>query len=307
MRIIPGKTKVQIEIFKGISLWDMLVAAIGIILLALIVLSNLSYKVVFIALHLLIFTILLVRIDKEPNYVYIINMLRHFAFKRKFDRDQDDKELLERFEKGDKLVAFDILFDEEGKEDSEGPAITETKEERKARLRAEKEERKADDKKLKSKKLTKEQEDAIWLKRAQQSAAKKAERQATKKSQGKSDAIGEMKELSAFTGIADGYIDYNGDYFGVALEIPGVEFRFFSEFRRSSAIEAGLGAVLRSINPEYSVNLVKLERPVDYDQYITLEYGKLDELKNSFEEGYINENELQARIAIVYDRINRLL
>ena len=303
MRIIPGKTKIQVEIFKGISLWDMLVAAIGIILMALIVLSNLSFKIIYLAVILLIFTVLLVRIDKEPNYIYVINMVRHFSFKRKFDRDQNDEELAARFEKGDKQVAFDILFDDEGnRKDPDGPAIVETKEEKKARRKAEKEERKEDDRKLKSGVLTKEQEDAIWLKRAEQSAAKKDE-----KINGKSDAIGEMHELSAFTGIADGYIEYNGQYYGAALEIPGVEFRFFSQIRRNSSIEAGLGAVLRSINPEFSANIVKLERPIDYDGYITLEYSKLDELKNSFEEGFINEQELKARIGIVYDRINRLL
>ena len=303
MRIIPGKTKIQVEIFKGISLWDMLVAAIGVILLALIVLSNLPYRIIFIAVHLLIFTILLVRIDKEPNYIYLVNMVRHFSLKRKFDRDQTDEELVARYEKGDKQVAFDIIFDDEGnRKDPDGPAIVETKAEKKARRKAEKEERKEDDRKLKSGVLTKEQEDAIWLKRAEQAAAKK-----DAKINGKSDAIGEIHELSAFTDIADGYIDYNGQYYGAALEIPGVEFRFFSQMRRNSSIEAGLGAVLRSLNPEPSANIVKIERPIDYDDYLTLEYGKLDELKNSFEEGFIKEDELKARIGIVYDRINRLL
>ena len=303
MRIIPGKTKIQIEIFKGVSVWDMLVAAIGIIVLALIVLSNLPYRIVFISIELLFFTVLLARIDKEPNYLYIVKMLRHFSYKRSFDRDQNDEELVARFEKGDKLVDFDIIFDEEGnRKDPDGPAIVETKAEKKARLKAEKEERKADDKKLKSGKLTKEQEDAIWLKRAEQSASKKAA-----KINGKSDSIGEMSELSAFTEIADGYIEYGGQYFGAALEIPGVEFRFFSQMRRNNAIEAGLGAVLRTVNPDFSANIIKLERPVDYDAYVDLEYDKLDELKNSFEEGFLNEEELKARIGIVYDRINRLL
>ena len=93
MRIIPGNTKVKIEIFKGISLWDMLVGAIAAIMLALIVMSTLPFKMVFVVVHLFITALLLVRFDNEPNYMFIVHMLRHFGFGRFFKRERDDESL----------------------------------------------------------------------------------------------------------------------------------------------------------------------------------------------------------------------
>ena len=51
MRIIPGKTKVDIELFRGVSVWDLLVGAIALIMTALIAASNLPYKWVILAVH----------------------------------------------------------------------------------------------------------------------------------------------------------------------------------------------------------------------------------------------------------------
>ena len=300
MRIIPGNTKVQIEIFKGLTLWDMLAGAIAAILLALIVVSTMPCKLLFISIHLVISVLLLSRFDKEPNYMYLIHIIRHLGYKRRFDRMDSDERLYEIKDRGEYDVAMDEVLPEEPKE--EPKQIKETKAERKLRLKAEKAERKADDKLLKSKKLTKEEEDAIWLKRAQQSAAKKEKKKAAKTSK---KVWAEMEELSAFTGIADNFIEY-GNYYGAVLEIPCVEFRFFSEYRRTNSIENGLGTVLRSMRADYSMNLVKIERPVTYDSYIAKEIAKLDELRKSYEEVLMNEEELKARVAIVYDRIEEL-
>ena len=84
MRIIPGNTKVKIELFKGVSLWDLLVGAIAAIMLALIVVSTLPYKLVFAVVHLFITILLLARLDGEPNYMYLLHIIRHFGFKRNF-------------------------------------------------------------------------------------------------------------------------------------------------------------------------------------------------------------------------------
>ncbi len=301
MRIIPGKTKVQIELFRGVSLWDMLVAAIALIMTALIVVSNLPAKLVFLSVHLILSAVLLARFDNEPNYLYLISIIRHFGYKRKFKKSMDDEKLFAIRTKGEYNVYFDELFPEKSEEEQ---TPEESPEERRARKKAEKAEWKADEKLLKSKKLTKEQEDAIWLKRANQSQTKKQER-SEKRSAG--EEWSEMKDLSSFTGIKDGYIEFGGQYYGAALEIPCVEFRFFSEYRRSSAIENGVGAVLRMVHPDYSANLVKIERPINYDDYVTNEYEKLDELRKSYEEAFISEEELKSRVAVVYDRINTLL
>ena len=41
MRLIPGKTKVQVELFKGITLADMLVGGIAMVMAVLVLTSSL--------------------------------------------------------------------------------------------------------------------------------------------------------------------------------------------------------------------------------------------------------------------------
>ncbi len=305
MRIIPGNTKVQIEIFKGVGLWDLFIAAIGAIMLTLILVSTLPFKYVFAVIHFFIVALLLIRLDKEPNYLYLLHIIRHFAFSRRFERTDKDEVLFDIADRGENEVAFDEIFKEEKEPEEE--EIIETAAERKERLKREKEEYKRDTKLLKSKKLTKEEEDAIWLKRAKQSEANKAQKKtAANKNKKKKQVWEEMEDLNAFTGIKDGFIEYGRHYYGVALEIDSVEFRFFSEFRKTNSIENGLGSVFRGLKSDYSANLIKIERPVSYEEHLRQENEKLERQRRAFEHGLINEEELKARIAIIYDRIYEL-
>lgn len=308
MRIIPGNTKVQIEIFKGITVWDLLVGAIAAIMLALIVVSTLPFKLVFAVIHVFISILLLVKLDKEPNYMYLIHILRHYGYGRHFNRLQNDEALIQATTKSDSELALDEIF-QTNKDDAEDEFNElveefETKDEIKKRKKAEKEEYKADEKLLKSKKLTKEEEDAIWLKRAKQAEENKKRKQNTAKRKNKKKATWQdMSLLSPYTNIKDGFIEYGNKYYGIAIEIPNVEFKFFSEYRRDNAIENGLGSILRAMRGDYSANIVKIERPIGYEEHLNLEYRKLDELRASFEAGFIKEEELKSRVAIVYDRI----
>jgi len=251
MRIIPGNTKVKIEIFKGFDLWDILAAALAGIMLACLVVSTVPFKYVFATLHVIISVALISKLDKESNYLYILHILRHFGFGRNYDRKDTDKVLHDYYNRGDDAVAFDEIFQEEEKEEEieepEEPVVVETKAERKQRLKAEKEEYKADTKLLKSKTLTKEEEDAIWLKRAQQAQNDKKAKEDARIASGKAKAKwDDIEEINAFSDIIDGYIVYgNSSYFGAVIEIPAVEFKFFSEFRRNNSIENSFGQVLR--------------------------------------------------------------
>lgn len=295
MRLIPGKTKVEIELFKGITLSDILVAGIAMVMVVLVLLSSLPGKVYIVGGIGVLAAGLLARLDTVPNYTYLLHILRHFGYVRRYGR-----------KRGDRMPAASPEEQETAAPSAAAeaaPAPQETKKERKARLKAEAAERKREDKLLKSKKASEEEKEAIREKRrraAEESARKIA---AAKDATAHRDA---MERIIAFTGIADGFIEYGGKYFGAVLEIPAVEFRFFSKFRRSNAIEGGLGRVLRTINSSYSANIVKIERPIVYDRYLELEYDRLDDLKASFENGMLNEQEYKARVEILYDRINEV-
>ena len=283
MRLIPGRTKVKVELFKGVSIADMVIGAVFALLIVFVLTSSLPGKL-YIAIGLLILAVaLLARMDAEPNYLYLLHILRHFGYRRNFSRLYSDEMLLRSSEAGEKEAVFEALFQQEKKHRE-----TETKAEQKARLKAEKAERKADDKILKDKRVSKEEKDAIWLKRANQSAAKKKEK-AEQKRDAKNSSVFDMAEIIAFTDIKDDLIHYGGKYYGAVLEIPPVEFRFFSPLRRTTSIENGVGQILRALPMDYAANIVKIERPLIFDSFIENEYSKLEELRTCYEQGMLTE------------------
>ena len=378
-RLIPGKTKVEVELFRGITLGDVFVAGIGVTMIVLVILSSLPHKFGVCIGVGAVAGLLLFRIDEQPNYRYILHILGHFGYDRHFAKTYTDKMLVERGEGRIGDAAFDELF---RKETEKRETKAEKKERLKAMKAAEKErekERKREDKLLKSKKISEEEKEAIRRKRAEEEEeerlaeaeeaeevsdeesakplskkekkaeekAKKAEKKRLEKERKLEDKIlkskkateeekeairarraaeseaamrrmaeakdaaisrKNMDDIIGFTAIRNGLIEYaKGEYYGAAIEIDPVEFRFFSEHRRQNSIEGGLGRILRAVNAKYSANIVKLERPIRYESYLDKEYEKLYQLRGSYESGLLSEEELKARVEIEYDRINELL
>ena len=283
MRLIPSKTKVEIELFKGVTLADILVGGVALTMMILVLISSLPGRILIAFGIGLVAVGLLVRLDSMPNYVFLLHILRHLGYTRHFARKYDDATLLGK--ENEATQSYNRK-----RRRSANAKTTRMKNGRpKARQKAEMSRRKKEEKLLKSKKLSEQQKNAI---RARQAQARDA---AIKRAQ--------MEQIVAFTGIGNGFIEYDGKYYGAVVEIPAVEFRFFSQYRRNTAIEGGLGRVLRTVSGEYSANIVKIERPVIYDQYLQLEYERLNNLKTSYESGMLSEDEYKARVEILYDRI----
>ena len=354
-RLIPGKTKVHIEMFRGVTLRDVIVGIVAMAMLIFVVLSNLPGKIWICVGILLLTALLMIRLDEQPNYIYFLHILTFFGYRRRFERLQKDRQLLARG-KGDMMsAAMDVLFQNSVVEESPDQRRNrkaaekarknrdarddrrlrnpntpeEVRQEILARRRKEEEmerqtrgqsrtnsrrdsveereqarRRKEEDQLIKSGSLSEEEVEAIKARRDEESrAAMKRQAEARDAETNRRD----MEEIIAFTGIQDGFIEYKDkEYYGAVLEIDPVEFRFFSEYRRANAIERCLGRILRSLHAGYSANIVKLERPIIYDNYLQREYDKINALRTTYENGFLSEEELQARVEIEYDRIKEL-
>lgn len=114
-----------------------------------------------------------------------------------------------------------------------------------------------------------------------------------------------VKDITPFTGIDGKFIDY-GKYSAVVMSIPSVEFRFLTEIRQDNMIDRVFGGILRLAAEDEVINLVKLDRPVVYDDYIKNEMQKLEELKESYCNGVFTRDELTVRVGIIEDRISML-
>ncbi len=84
MRIIPKKTKVETELFKGVSIIDVLVGMFGAFVCVALITSNLPYRWWIAIGVFVVFVFLLMPIDDEKVYMLFIHFLRHLAIPHMF-------------------------------------------------------------------------------------------------------------------------------------------------------------------------------------------------------------------------------
>ena len=301
MRLIPGKTKVKIELFRGITLGDIIIGIVTLSLMALVLLSTLPGRTYISVGVLAVGVMLVIRLDQKPNYRLVLDLLKYIAFPKKFWRMFSDKHLISKATEESKGDHWKDFFSEKldaGSDDTLRSSIE-------AAI-AKKKIRREQDKLLESDELTDEEKHEIWKSRMEEDAEKDKKKDVKKEDEPTFKSDKEVSEVIPFTGISGGFIEYNGKYYGSVIEIDPVEFRFFSQFRRNASIENYMGKIIRSLKMNYSANIIKIDRPIIYDSYLDKEYDKLDALKASYEKGLFTEEELKARVEIQYDRINAM-
>ena len=86
MRVIPKRTKVRLELFKGIEVVDVLVGAAGVGLSISLLFSNLPGKYVLTILVLILAVAMVVPIDDDKGYLFILYLIRYLGRKREFKK-----------------------------------------------------------------------------------------------------------------------------------------------------------------------------------------------------------------------------
>ena len=274
MWLIPGKTKIQTEIFKGVSFADILIGIVTGSIFACLLVSNLPNKFLISVGLFFIAALLIVRVGGEPNYILLLHMLRHIGAPRRYKRVVTDEELVEKYKTKESETKVEMI-----EEDAEFQHLPEKSK-----------------KKAKPKKKAKSEKKVKTVKK--ETTEKKVKKE-----------HGNWKDMSALFGVSEikeDLIHYKGQYYGAAIEIPPVEFRFFTSYRKRSSIENGVGRILKSVGANYATNIVKIERPILYHTYRENEVKKLEELRIVYEKGMMTEEELQARVEVIYDRIHEL-
>ncbi|MCD8089619.1 MAG: ATP-binding protein [Clostridiales bacterium] len=241
MRIIPKKTNVSLELFKGISVADFLVGAVGVTLAVLVVCSNLPFKMYLVAAILILFVGLLISIDEDKNYVFLAHIIKHYS----------------------------------------RPSFAESQ-------------YSVDEK-------VKKEEEEQWEEEEEEETEKKG-----KGSKKAPKGRVEVPDLIAFTGISDATINFDSKYYCKVIEVSPMEFRFLTESRQNYIIDRVFGAALRNISEDQSLSIVKIDRPIVYDEYIDTEYKKIEALSDAYVNGAVEEEELRIRLEIIYDRIAKI-
>ncbi len=95
----------------------------------------------------------------------------------------------------------------------------------------------------------------------------------------------------------------DGGYTGV-IEVKPIEFNMLSEFKQNYFIDGVLSNILKNVGMFQEINIVKLERPVVFDKYISNELTKIQDLIEANENKQLTEDEFRSRVNVLEDRIN---
>ncbi len=236
MRVIPKRTKVRMELFRGVEVMDVIVGASGILITLSFIVSNLPARFIFAGIMMLLTVCLVFPLGDDKGYLLVLYALRYLGRPRHFYKRGTGEE---KEEKTDKSGA-----EKDGK-------------------------------------------------------VKKAKKRPVK--QGLS-----VEDITPFTAIDGNFIEFGGKYSAVVVNIPSVEFRFYTEFRQDNLIDRVFGGILRTAAEDEIINLVKLDRPVIYDEFIESEDRKMEELKEAYLNGIFSNEELTVRVGIIQDRLEQL-
>ena len=184
MRIIPKKTRVDMEIFKGVGILDIIVATLGIMIVAVLFLYNVPFRFAFIFATIILFIFLLTKFGEDANYVSLLNCVKYLFSTKKFEAD-------------------------------------------------------------------------------------------------------EISKVSMLESISDGCIKYKDGTVSKVIEVSPVEFKFFSEQKQDYIVEKVFGNVLRNLNLSESINLIKIDRPVNFEAILNSEKNRVNELELSYKKGIL--------------------
>lgn len=89
MRVIPKRTNIRMELFRGIEVMDVIVGAIGSMLVISLAVSNLPGKFIFAAIMLIITVMLVFPLDDDKGYLIALYALRFLSRPKTFKKRKD--------------------------------------------------------------------------------------------------------------------------------------------------------------------------------------------------------------------------
>ncbi len=115
---------------------------------------------------------------------------------------------------------------------------------------------------------------------------------------------GNIGSIIPYEKIQDNIITEKDGTLTAVIEIKPIEFNMLAEHKQNYYIDTMLSNIIKGIGLFQEINIVKLERPVIFDNYVKNEFDRLNELIQENESGNLSEEEFRARSTIIEDRIN---
>lgn len=101
----------------------------------------------------------------------------------------------------------------------------------------------------------------------------------------------------------DCIVQKDNSYTGV-IEVTPIEFNMLSTTKQNFLIDGVISNTLKNVGIFQEYNLVKLEKPIIFDDYLSNEFTRMQKLIAENENDNLNESELRTRLEVIEDRMN---
>ncbi len=115
------------------------------------------------------------------------------------------------------------------------------------------------------------------------------------------DEKSDISNIIPFKGVEEEFIVYD-DYYAGVLEIKPREFRLLSEYKQNQIIDQCFANVIKSVSGDQKLSIVKVDRPILFDNYILDEDEKINAIRKMYKLKDMSKAELDARYKILTNR-----
>ncbi len=117
-------------------------------------------------------------------------------------------------------------------------------------------------------------------------------------------AKGEIEGVIPYQYVGeDGIIELKDLRFAGVVEVSPVDFRMLDDFTQGELMDAGLARVLNGVGIGQEVDIVKIERPLILDNFISDEMKRVVDMVDSFQRRELTKMEYEARVDVIQDRM----
>lgn len=88
------------------------------------------------------------------------------------------------------------------------------------------------------------------------------------------------------------------------IQVTPIEFNLLSESKQNYFIDGVISNTLKNVGEYQQYDIVKLEKPIIFDNYLNNELTRIKNLVDANENNDLNEDEFRKRIEIIEDRMN---
>ena len=113
-----------------------------------------------------------------------------------------------------------------------------------------------------------------------------------------------ISTIIPYASINDNCITQKDGTFTGVIEIKPIEFNMLSENKQNFLIDGIISNTLKNVGIFQEYDLIKLEKPIIFDNYLKNELNRIQKLIAENENKNLTEDEFRKRVEIIEDRIN---